>query len=73
MATIVERAYEKALNMLKPNAHRITTQELLIEFGKEQRKIDIDKACEWIRKEFDYAVPEYVDRKCKEFRRFMEE
>lgn len=72
MATIEERAYEKALNMLKPNAHRITTQELLVEFGKEQRKIDIEKACKWLRKEFDYAVLEYIDRKCKELRIYME-
>lgn len=44
--TIEERAYEKALKMLKPNSP--TTRELLVEIATEQRKIDIEKACAWL-------------------------
>lgn len=44
METIEERATKKAMKMLSPNAHP-TTKELLIEIATEQRRIEIDKAC----------------------------
>lgn len=52
MKDIEKRAEEKALRMVHPNSFsRPTTKELLIEMAKEQRKIDIDKACDVYAKE----------------------
>lgn len=46
MTSIAERAYEKALKMLKPNPP--TTRELLVEIATEQRNIDIDFVRFWL-------------------------
>lgn len=71
MKTIEERAYRKALSGLKPNAP--TVRELLIEMATEQRKIDIDKACEWFE---NWAKDDrwYTIEECQEMlRKALEE
>lgn len=40
---------------------------------KDQRKADIEKACEWFRKENSHAVQEYLDHECEKLRKYMEE
>lgn len=51
MTNIEERAYQKALKMMRVNPMaRPTTRELLVEMAIEQRKIDIENCVKWCKK-----------------------
>ena len=54
--------------------------EIIAEKMREQEAIDIDKACEWIKKNFEYYVDvevssyyTYEDKFVDDFRKAMEE
>ena len=65
MTSIEVRAYQKALKMIRVNPMaRPTTRELLVEMAVEQRKIDIEKACEWIK---DNAVVGLANKEVYDF------
>ena len=76
MKTIEERAKEYS----KGQWDEPTANKAYIDGAKEQKAIDIEKACEWIKKNFEYYVDvevssyyTYEDKFVDDFRTFMEE
>ena len=82
MKTIAERAREYAENedlVQGTDGYEYCLRDY-IKGATEQKVIDIEKACEWIKKNFEYYVDvevssyyTYEDKFVDDFRTFMEE
>ena len=82
MKTIAERAREYAENedlVQGTDGYEYCLRDY-IKGATEQKAIDIEKACEWIKKNFEYYVDvevssyyTYEDKFVDDFRTFMEE
>lgn len=82
MKTIAERAREYAENedlVYGTDGYEYCLRDY-IKGATEQKVIDIDKACEWIKKNFEYYVDvevssyyTYEDKFVDDFRKAMEE
>ena len=71
--TIEERAIEYANKEWTPEYHFIA-EESYITGAKEQKVIDIDKACEWLKENIEGGVhPQSVYGFADRFRKAMEE
>jgi len=77
MATIEERAKQWSMNYCTKGRRDIT--HIAYEMGAiEQRRIDIDKACEWLKRELAEPMPEelyqqWCSEKLEDFIKAMEE
>ena len=73
METIEERAEKYVWKEWTPEYHFIA-EESYIAGAKEQKVIDIDKACEWIKENVEGGVhPQSVYGFVERFRKSMEE
>ena len=73
METIEERASEYANKEWTPEYHFIA-EESYIAGAKEQKAIDIDKACEWLKENIEGSVhPQSAYGFVEKFRKAMEE
>lgn len=64
---IQDEASSEGVEILAPNAYYAGYKQ----GATEQRTIDIEKACEWFRKENSHAIEEWLDMECEKLRAAM--